>query len=154
MIVFNLACSKQHAFDGWFRSGDDFQQQYSRGLVQCPTCGDTHVVKQQVEAPVDVNDAPADEPAWIAPDEQPVAASSMLPGLKEHMLKQFKQFVLANTESVGTAFAETVRRMHYGEIEPRFIRGQMSPSEVAQLREEGIEAVLLPADLVLDDGLQ
>ena len=45
MKVLNLQCSHAHGFEGWFASEDDFQSQLSRGLVECPMCGDTAVVK-------------------------------------------------------------------------------------------------------------
>lgn len=43
MIRYALRCEAEHAFEGWFRSSDDFDSQASRGLVACPECGSTHV---------------------------------------------------------------------------------------------------------------
>src|SRR5262245_36887302 len=45
MKVLNLQCSHHHAFEGWFGSEDDFQGQLSRGLLECPVCGDASVSK-------------------------------------------------------------------------------------------------------------
>ena len=45
MKVLNLQCAHQHGFEGWFASEDDFQSQLSRGLVECPMCGDTGIIK-------------------------------------------------------------------------------------------------------------
>jgi hypothetical protein len=45
MKVLNLQCSHRHGFEGWFGSEDDFQDQLSRGLVECPFCGDVGVAK-------------------------------------------------------------------------------------------------------------
>jgi len=70
------------------------------------------------------------------------------------MLQQFKNFVLSNTENVGTEFAETARRMHYGEESQRNIRGRVSIDEAIALRDEGIETVSLPPGVVLDEGMQ
>ena len=154
MIVFNLSCSQEHKFDGWFRTAEDFDRQAEAGLVECPICGDKHVTKQ-LSAPrintgateiVTTSDKP------LGPQE--VMAASMMPGLQEHMLQQFKAFVRANTENVGTAFAETARKMHYGEESQRNIRGRVSPEEAVELREEGIETVSLPPGVLLDEGVQ
>jgi hypothetical protein len=62
--------------------------------------------------------------------------------------------VLANTENVGGAFAETARKMHYGEESQRNIRGRISMEESQALREEGIETVGLPPGIFLDEGVQ
>ena len=47
-----------------------------------------------------------------------------MPGLQEHMMRQFKSFVRAHTEDVGGEFAEEARKMHYGEESRRNIRGR------------------------------
>ena len=40
MIHFQLRCRPSgHAFDGWFRSNDDFERQVGSGFVECPVCG-------------------------------------------------------------------------------------------------------------------
>ncbi|HPA91856.1 MAG TPA: DUF1178 family protein, partial [Quisquiliibacterium sp.] len=45
MKVFNLACSSEHAFEGWFGSAEDYDTQCARGLLECPVCGDRAVRK-------------------------------------------------------------------------------------------------------------
>ena len=40
MIRYGLICDKEHEFEAWFRSGEDFETQKSRKLVSCPDgCG-------------------------------------------------------------------------------------------------------------------
>jgi len=169
MIVFNLACSHEHPFDGWFRSADDFERQSKTGMLVCPLCGDQHIVKR-LSAPrinvgatnlsatnvsasgVDGDDIESINGASSGPQE--VIAASMLPGLQAHLLQQFKQFVVSNTENVGGAFAETARRMHYGEESHRNIRGRVSAEESQALRDEGIETLGLPVGIFLDEGVQ
>ena len=162
MIVFNLSCSEQHTFDGWFRSADDFDRQAANGLVECPICGDKHINKQlsapRINSGASATRGKDGESAQNRTSEtndgQEVLAASMLPGLQEHMLRQFKNFVLSNTENVGTEFAETARRIHYGEESHRNIRGRVSVDEAAALRDEGIETVSLPPGVMLDEGIQ
>jgi hypothetical protein len=154
MIVFTLACSQEHKFDGWFRAAEEFDRQAADGLVECPICGDRHVTKQ-LSAPrinTGATEIVAHPESPSGPQE--VLAASMLPGLQEHMLQQFKAFVRANTENVGTAFAETARKIHYGEESHRNIRGRVSAEEAVELREEGIETVSLPPGVFLDEGIQ
>jgi len=170
MIVFNLSCAQHHHFDGWFRSSDDFEHQAGKGMVTCPICGDAEIAKllsaprinrgMSTSKTPDFSDAStsgemttiSEHP--VAPAHQDVVGASMMPGLQEHMLKQFKQFVLTNTENVGGDFAETARKMHYGEEQHRNIRGRVSREESQALREEGIETVGLPPGVFLDEGVQ
>ena len=155
MIVFNLACSQEHKFDGWFRSAEDFDRQTKDGMVECPICGGTHVTKR-LSAPR-INSGATEIVAHVphaSSGPQEVMAASMLPGLQQHMLQQFKAFVRANTENVGTAFAETARKMHYGEESHRNIRGRVSAEDAIELREEGIDTVSLPQEIFLDEGVQ
>lgn len=154
MIVFNLSCIHGHEFDGWFRTADDFDRQARSAMVECPHCGDTHITKR-LSAPrlnMGATDTVPVLPRVSGPQE--VMPAAMMPGLQEHMLQQFKAFVRANTENVGKQFAETARRMHYGEESHRNIRGRVSSEEAIALSEEGIDTVSLPHGMLLDEGVQ
>ena len=176
MIVYSLTCYEKHAFDGWFRSSEDFHSQLDRGLVECPVCGDTNIVKQ-LSAPRINSGASASSASFSASDlaarraneaadsqvksvqhkpmtSEEMTAATAIPGLQQHMLRQFKQFVIANTENVGPAFAETARRMHYGEEYRRSIRGQVSADDAIALQDEGIDTMPLPPGVMMDEGLQ
>ena len=39
MIRYALACEHDHAFEGWFGSSADYDDQAGRGLLECPVCG-------------------------------------------------------------------------------------------------------------------
>ena len=132
-------------------------------LVECPVCGDKEIVKRlsapHINAGIGRSAPEPSVPTSAAVEDQAghsreVLAASALPGLQQHMMQQFKQFVLTNTENVGSAFAETARRIHYGEESQRNIRGRVSADEAATLREEGIDTVSLPPGVLLDEGLQ
>ena len=62
--------------------------------------------------------------------------------------------VLSNTEDVGDRFAEEARRIHYGEVDERAIRGRATPDEAQALKDEGIEVVSLPVPPALKGTLQ
>ena len=116
MKVFNLRCGQQHAYEGWFASEDDFVSQQERGIVACPLCGDTEAVRLPNAARLKVSrhSAPA-EPA------QPEKTTEMT--LQSQWLRAVRQ-VLSSTEDVGERFPEEARRIHYGEVEERGIRGR------------------------------
>ena len=182
MKVLNLQCGQRHAFEGWFGSEDDFQSQLARGLVECPMCANKAVVKMPSaprlnlgghRAPQDsATEASADEPGGGTqfadptgekPGAQastdlavvPPAAEPAGPSLAQQaaFLSAVRQ-VLANTEDVGTRFANQARAMHYGDIQPRSIRGQATPREAMELIDEGIDVMALPVPAALKETLQ
>lgn len=175
MKVLNLQCAHQHSFEGWFASEDDFQSQLARGLIECPLCADkgikkmpsaprlnlgghsgTHTTQEkaasepQGSASALSSDASAGAPAVGAElakniPVNPVAQAAFLKALRH---------VVSNTEDVGERFADEARRMHYGDVEARSIRGQASVRQAVELLEEGIEVLPLPMLPALKETLQ
>lgn len=142
MKVLNLRCTHDHHFEGWFASGEDFESQSERGLVACPVCGD-HAITRLPSAPrLNVSglrqDAAPPKPA------QPLQAA---------WLKALRHMV-ENTEDVGERFPEEARRIHYGEVAERGIRGRASHEDAQALRDEGIEVMALPSLPALKGTLQ
>lgn len=167
MKVLNLQCSQQHSFEGWFASEDDFQSQLSRGLVECPMCADRSVQKLPSAPRLNLggHQSPEASPAAVGKGgaEDGTAARNMpaVAGMpagasqaQQALFLQALRHVLANTEDVGTRFADEARRMHYGEQETRSIRGQTSVREAAELMEEGIEVMPLPMPAAVKETLQ
>jgi hypothetical protein len=145
MKVLDLHCSHGHAFEGWFGSEDDFQGQLAGGLVECPLCGDTGVSKML--------SAPRLNLGASAPEPRQDVVSVSEADLQAAWLKMVRH-VLASTDDVGERFPEEARRIHYGEISQRGIRGQASPEETEALIEEGIGVLPLPIPKALKGPLQ
>lgn len=171
MKVLNLQCSHQHVFEGWFASEDDFQSQLSRGLVECPLCADKSVQKLpsaprlnlggRQDPDASAKQSPSPSTAVNAQEgaagRNMAAVAGMPAGAGQAQQAAFLQalrHVLANTEDVGTRFADEARRMHYGEQEARSIRGQTSVREAVELLEEGIEVMPLPLPAAVKETLQ
>jgi len=142
MKVLDLHCSHEHAFEGWFASEGDFQQQLARGLLECPLCGD-HAIARLPSAPrLNLRAASA------AADAAPPA-----PALQARWLRMMRKIV-AHTEDVGQRFAEEARRIHYGQADERAIRGQATREQTEQLLDEGIAVLPLPIPAALKETLQ
>ena len=176
MKVLDLQCGQQHSFEGWFGSEEDFQSQLARGLVECPMCADKAVVKMPSAPRLNFGGhsppGTATEPASIsATSSSAVAASDAEPstGLttttdqpaqnapspeQQAAFLNAVRHVLANTEDVGDRFANQARAMHYGDAEPRSIRGQTTQREAVELIEEGIDVMALPMPAALKETLQ
>jgi hypothetical protein len=144
MKVFNLRCGQQHAYEGWFASEDDFLSQQERGIVACPLCGDTAAVRLPNASRVQRS-----RPAAGA-EQQPQTTELTL---QSQWLRAVRQ-VLESTEDVGERFPEEARRIHYGEVEERGIRGRATKEDADALREEGIEVMALPLPDAVKGPLQ
>ena len=157
MKVLDLQCSNQHVFEGWFGSEDDFQSQLGRSLVQCPLCGDAAISKRLSAPRLNfgaVNTGPREDSAGQPSAANPavnVGATAVAnapshelvanPPLPQEIMAAWMDMakrVLANTADVGDKFAEEARKIHYGEVEERGIRGRATPRETEALLEEGI----------------
>ena len=146
MKVLNLQCRHAHAFEGWFASEDDFQDQLTRGLVECPVCGDAEVSKMP--------SAPRLNLGAAAPSGQKQQVVSTPDAQLQVAWLQMVRQVMAQTEDVGERFAEEARRIHHGEAEERGIRGQASREETQALLDEGITVLPLPIPKGLKGPLQ
>jgi hypothetical protein len=147
MKVIDLRCQSGHRFEGWFASDDDFLDQNGRGLIECPMCADKVVVR--LPSAPRLNLSGAREPAVAAalPAAEPSAEM-------QARWMQVVRHVLDNTENVGERFADEARRIHYGEVSQRGIRGQATPEQREALQEEGIDVVPLPIPAALKEPLQ
>jgi hypothetical protein len=147
MKVLNLRCAHEHRFEGWFGSDDDFVSQCERGLIACPLCDDKTVSR--------LPSAPRLNVSTQRGDDQPAAvhAKRAVAQGHEQLLKAARE-LLRRTEDVGDRFPEEARRIHYGEVAWRGIRGHASAEAADALREEGIEVVAVPLPDVLKSPLQ
>ncbi len=152
MKVLDLQCNHQHEFEGWFGSEDDFQSQLSRHLVECPVCA-SHDITKRLSAPrLNLSGARSPHSA-PEPTESDSSTHSSPAELQAAWLKMVRH-VMANTVDVGEKFAEEARKIHYGEIEQKQIRGQVSAEETRELLEEGIPVLPLPVPEALKGPLQ
>lgn len=131
MIVYDLICSAQHRFEGWFPSAEGFVAQKDSGAVTCPVCGDSIV--ERLPSASRINREVGDRPQ-----------QSEVPVNKKALVQALVEYVLANAEDMGAEFAGEARRIHYGEAAARNIRGVASKAEADDLAEEGISVYPLP----------
>lgn len=160
MKVLDLRCQNGHVFEGWFASDDDFMSQNGRGLIECPLCADKLVVRTPTAPRLNLSGARAPADPHAAPDAAPKASpvtaaeSSPLPAQLQAAWMAGVRQLMARTEDVGPRFAEEARRIHYGEIPSRGIRGQATAEDRAALHDEGIDTVAIPVPQGLDGPLQ
>jgi len=150
MIHYDLRCSQEHSFDGWFKDSTAYEKLAKRGLVECPHCGDTKVDRALMRPAVATRRAalPAPEaspPATPQPVPTPATvAGGPLPDHMRAMLQRMRAEVENHCDYVGPQFADEARKMHRGESDKRGIYGETSPEQAEALADEGIEVSRIP----------
>ena len=134
MIVYSLACTMGHGFEGWFKDSAAYEAQAADGKLVCPVCNSRKVGK-----------------APMAPAVSGTKAKGQPTADELRKMRQFmtglRKYVEENAENVGRKFPEEARKIHYGEIEERPIYGEASLEEARELIEEGVDVAPLPPDL-------
>jgi len=151
MKVLDLECRGGHVFEGWFASEQDFLAQRERTLIECPFCGDASISKRLSAPRLNLGNAVS----GISPTPTPelVSVATAEPTLQAAWMTLARR-ILAATDDVGDRFAEEARKIHYGEVKERGIRGQASLAETESLQEEGIAVMQLPLPEALKGRLQ
>ena len=123
MIVFDLQCRDGgETFEAWFRSTEEFEQQQSAGLIECPMCQSSNIIK-----------APMAPRVPRKGSDSPIAR---LAAMQAELLKKSKW--------VGDAFTDTARAMHNGEVEPEQVHGKATIEQTKSLLDDGIAIAPLP----------
>jgi hypothetical protein len=148
--VFNLRCENTHTFEGWFSSAEEFESQRDRGLLACPICNSSEVVKAPT-APYVGKSAPESAAAPVPAEAARQAAMMPTPAQMQAMFMTMAREIARNTEDVGERFAEEARKIHYNEVPARGIRGMTSKDEAQALNEEGINVMPIPFAHLLND---
>jgi hypothetical protein len=134
MIKYALACDHDHAFEGWFGSSSDYDDQAARGLLECPLCA-SKAVRKQIMAPA------------VAGTKAQQAAPEPTAQMREMMMTamgEVRRQVEENFDYVGDRFAKEARDIHDGKSEDRGIYGEATPKEVKALIEDGVQVAPLP----------
>ena len=132
MIVFDLACDAGHVFEAWFGSSDDYAKQKAGGLVACPICGSAAVDKAVMAPRVAAKGNRDTTPS-------PQARKEML-----KLLAKAQSEALAQSDYVGTRFADEARAIHLGEAAQRAIYGEATAEDARALIDEGVPVAPLP----------
>ena len=136
MIKYNLVCKKcKLIFDSWFASSVDFDKLKKKKLVNCLSCGSLKVEKN-----------------LMAP--KLISKSIRLKNENKDLLKykkikktisKYQKFIRNNFDYVGENFAYEARSIHYNKKnKKKGIYGTATKNEIQELKEEGVEAEMIP----------
>ena len=135
MIKYKLICKNcSISFDSWFASSNEFEKLKKKKFFNCHNC-DSKKIEKTLMAPKFINNR-----------SNKISEKKNLK-LKRinQKIKEYQNFIKSNFEYVGENFAYEARSIHYNDKKKvKGIFGKASEDEVRELREEGIEAEVIP----------
>ena len=135
MIKYELICKKcKLSFDSWFASSNEYEKLLKKNLLSCLNCNSKKVEKNLMA------------PSFLKNKSKKITdrKNSKLINVNRK-LKEYKKFIKKNFEYVGENFAYEARSIHYNNKKnKKGIFGTASTNEIKELREEGIEAEMIP----------
>ena len=132
MPKYNLLCTRDHEFEGWFASEESYLDQKNKKLIACPICDNTGI-RRAVMAP-NVN---------LKSKKIQSKKSNTAFYNSRSTLQHLKTWVEKNCENVGDNFAKEARKASLGERDDH-IYGTASDKEIKDLHKEGIGAIRIP----------
>ena len=136
MIKYNLLCKKcELTFDCWFTYSKEYDKGKSERLIYCHSCGSLKVEKNLMA------------PKLISKNfNQKNEKKDLIKYQKiKKTINEYQKFIKNNFNYVGENFAYEARSIHYNnKKKPKGIYGTASKQDLKELKEEGIDAQIVP----------
>ena len=135
MIKYRLICRNCNIkFDSWFASSNEYEKLKKRKFLSCHNCNSQKIEKTLMS------------PQLINTNKNSVEKIDLqkLNNVKK-TIKEYQKFIKDNFKYVGDNFAYEARTIHYnGKKKSKAIYGTASKKDMKELKEEGIEAQVIP----------
>tara|TARA_Y100000992_G_C21249381_1_gene485027 strand:+ start:1107 stop:1535 length:429 start_codon:yes stop_codon:yes gene_type:complete len=135
MIKYKLICKNcDLSFDSWFASSREFEKLKKKDYLNCHNCNSKKVEKSLMA------------PKMISSSEININDRKNLDFKKiNKKIKEYQKFIKKNFDYVGENFAFEARSIHYSsKKKEKGIYGTASKDEIKELKEEGIDAEVIP----------
>ena len=135
MIKYKLICKNcDFSFDSWFASSKEYEKLKSKNFLNCHKCNSQNVEKTLM-APQLINRNRNDNLE---------KKNTKLKEIK-NKIKEYQKFIKNNFDYVGENFAYEARTLHYNKKnKKKGIYGTATKNEIQELKEEGVEAEMIP----------
>jgi len=132
MIKYRLSCKNcKLIFDSWFATSKEYDKLKKKKLLNCYNCNSLKVEKTLM-APKLIN------------KNFNNSNNKKLQKYK-NTIKKYQEFIKKNFEYVGENFSQKVRSIHYNDSnKKKRIYGTASKKDLEELKEEGINAQIIP----------
>ena len=135
MIKYKLICKNcNNKFDSWFASSNEYEKLKNKKLLNCHKCNSTKVEKTIMAPKLINNKSRIEEKINLEKYKQ----------IKKTIIG-YQKFIKNNFKFVGENFAQEARIIHYSDKKKgKGIYGTASKDEIMELKEEGINAEMIP----------
>ena len=135
MIKYKLICKNCNlSFDSWFASSGEFEKLKKKNFLSCHVCNSKRIEKTLM-APKSITKL------RLKDSKKKIEKFEDI----NKKMKQYQTFIKKNFEYVGNNFAFEARSIHYDNKKgKKGIYGTASNKEIKELREEGIDAEIVP----------
>ena len=135
MIKYKLICNDCNIkFDSWFASSNEYDKLKKKNFLTCHSCNSLRVEKTLM-APQLINSNIKSEVKIDTAKYKKI----------KNTIKNYQKFIKDNFQYVGDNFAYEARSIHYNnKKKSKGIYGSASKQDLKELKEEGIEAQMIP----------
>ena len=135
MIKYKLICKDcEVAFDSWFSTSKEYEKLKKKKFLNCHICNSLNVEKTLMSPNV----------LKLKNNVKVDVSSHKYKEIKKTISK-YQKFIKKNFEYVGENFAYEARSIHYKNKQiSKGIYGTATKKDINELKEEGIEAEMLP----------
>ena len=135
MIKYKLKCKNcDFKFDSWFASSNEYERLKKKNFLNCHKCN-SFKVEKTIMAPQLINNKLKNEEKINIERYNKVKKTII----------DYQKFIKDNFKYVGDNFAYEARSIHYNnKKKSKGIYGSASKEDLKELREEGIDAQMVP----------
>ena len=134
MIKYNLKCNRDHEFESWFSSSEEFEKLNKKKLLECIYCSSKKIEKSIMSPMISYSKSK---------DEKNKIFQKNFSKEKNDLLK-LRKYIENNFEYVGKDFYKKVKEVYYDKKNKKAIYGTTTSEEREDLAEEGIDLLSIP----------
>ena len=134
MIKYSLICKDcSLTFESWFASSKEYEKLKRKKFLNCNNCNSINIEKSLMS------------PNLISKKPESSNKEIMKYNKIKKTISEYQKFIKNNFEYVGNNFAYEARSIHYNEKKKeKGIYGTASKQELIELKDEGIDAEIIP----------
>ena len=135
MIKYKLTCKDcEITFDSWFSTSKEYEKLKKKKFLNCHICNSLNVEKTLMSPNILMSKKDVDNDT----------SSQKYKDIKK-TINKYQDFIKKNFQYVGENFAYEARSIHYKDKKSsKGIYGTATKDDLKELKEEGIEAELIP----------
>ena len=135
MIKYRLSCKNCNiSFDSWFSSSNEYERLKKKNFLNCHNCNSSNIEKSLMTPSI-----------LMSKDQTKIDFQEKKYKEIKKTISRYQKFIKDNFDYVGENFVQEARLIHYKDKKTsRGVYGSATREDIEELKEEGIETVLVP----------